>query len=164
MESKAFERLYLLQLQDIYSAGKQIVDALPRMIKSANNKDLKNLFKEHLEQVKLQVGRIENIFKKLKQSKTAAENCNVVEEFIEEIEDWLEESDHKLIIDAGLILIFKKISHYQIAVYESILSYARILGQEKMIELLQESLTEEYMANDRLDEICEEAGGILVNK
>jgi ferritin-like metal-binding protein YciE len=164
MESKAFEKLYIIQLQDIYSAGKQIIEALPKMIKAASNKDLKNLFKEHVEQTKVQIGRVENIFKKFKQVKISGENCNAVEEFIEEVEDWLEESDNKLIIDAGLILIYKKISHYEIAVYESTLSYARILGQEKMIESLQESLTEEYIANDRLDEICEEAGGILLVK
>lgn len=162
MEARAFEKLYLLQLQDIYSAGKQLLDALPKMTKAAHSKELKGLFKERLEQTRLQLSRIENILKKIKYAKPGVENCNAVEEFIEEIDDWLEETGDRTIMDAGLLLINKKISHYEIAVYESILSYARILAQDKAIPLLTESLKQEYLANDRMDELCEEAGGILV--
>ena len=161
MESKAFEKLYITQLKDVYSAANQVIDALPKIIKLASNKELRNFFKDLLEQSKIQTSRIENILKKLKQTKSVQENCNTVEEFIEEIDDWLEESDNKTIIDAGLILIYKKISHYQIAIYETSLSYARIFNFDKIIEALQSSLSEHYSANDRLDDIFEESCGIL---
>jgi ferritin-like metal-binding protein YciE len=162
MDTKAFEKLYLLQLQDIYSAGKQLIEAYPRMGKASKTKELKSLFKECMEQARTQISRIENIFKKIKNTDPDGENCNSVEEFIEEIEDWLEESEDNAVIDAGLILINKKIIHYEIAVYESILSYTRILGQDKSLLIMQESLTELQVANTRFDELCEEAHGVLI--
>ncbi|MEO7841851.1 MAG: DUF892 family protein, partial [Anaerolineales bacterium] len=62
---ETLEELYEDLLKDLYSAEKQLVKALPKMVKSAESPDLQNAFKEHLGQTEQHVERIERIFSKM---------------------------------------------------------------------------------------------------
>jgi ferritin-like metal-binding protein YciE len=55
----------LLLLKDIYYAENQIVKSLPKLIEKATNRDLTKGLKDHLEETKNQIGRLDQIFKKL---------------------------------------------------------------------------------------------------
>ena len=46
---KSFDDLYVMQLQDLYSAESQLVDALPQMAEAATHPELKQAFQQHLE-------------------------------------------------------------------------------------------------------------------
>lgn len=162
MEIKTLEKLYILQLKDIYSGERQLIAALPKMIKSASNKYLKIILKGHLEDAKLHSLRIEDIFKKIKSNKPGGENCNAIEGFIEEFENLLEEGGEPDEIDASVINIIQKIAHFAIASYSSLVTYAKMIGEERAIELLQTSLDEEYEVDNRLDKLFEEIINIFV--
>ena len=53
---------FLEELSDIYDAEKQLVKALPKMAKAAQNEQLKQGFEEHLEQTQEHVQRLEQVF------------------------------------------------------------------------------------------------------
>ena len=59
MELQTLKGLYIQELKDLYSAEKQIVKALPKMVKAACNEQLASGFKEHLEQTKEHAVRLE---------------------------------------------------------------------------------------------------------
>ena len=67
---KTMDDLLLHGLQDIYYAEQQITKALPKMIDKATNRDLSNGLKNHLEETKKQIERLE---KSLHQAGKAAE-------------------------------------------------------------------------------------------
>jgi len=51
--------LYIEELQDLYSAEGQIIDALPQMSAAATSPNLKRALEEHLEQTSVQRERLE---------------------------------------------------------------------------------------------------------
>jgi len=53
---------FLEELADIYDAEKQLVKALPKMAKAAQNEQLKEGIEEHLEQTQEHVQRLEQVF------------------------------------------------------------------------------------------------------
>jgi ferritin-like metal-binding protein YciE len=57
--------LLLHGLKDIYYAENQIIKSLPKLIEKATNRDLSKGLKDHLEETKGQVARLEQAFKKL---------------------------------------------------------------------------------------------------
>jgi Domain of unknown function (DUF892) len=57
--------LLLHGLKDIYYAENQIVKSLPKLIEKATNRDLTKGLKDHLEETKNQIGRLDQVFKKL---------------------------------------------------------------------------------------------------
>jgi ferritin-like metal-binding protein YciE len=156
MDIKAIERIYVRQLKEIYSAEKQLLEILPKVIRAASNKDFKAVLKKHLEQTKLQAARIQKTFQHFNHYKPTGENCDSIEGLIDELEDLIDNAYDPATLDAEIILIFQKIEHFEIACYSSAITYARILGHEQSCEMLQESLDEEFEADNKLDKLNEE--------
>ncbi|MBX9852577.1 MAG: DUF892 family protein [Cytophagaceae bacterium] len=155
MEQQTLKSLFILQLKDIYSAEKQLAEALPRMAKIASNKELKMALREHLELSKIHYLRIDEIYKSLSHFPTG-ENCNTMEALIEEMEEMVEENDNTEIINISLICAFQKIEHYEIASYGSVITFAKALGLEYAADVLQQSLDEEFEMDNKLDKLAEE--------
>jgi ferritin-like metal-binding protein YciE len=162
MEVKTLEKLFVMQLKDIYSAERQLIDAFPKIIKAASNKELKMMIREHLDQTKAQASRVQKIFQELGNYKPSGENCNIIEGMLDEVEDLMEENAESDILDAEIISAMQKIEHYEIASYSSVLTYAKMLGNEKASEMLQESLDEEYEADNKLDKLNEEVVNVYL--
>ena len=57
--------LMIHQLSDLYSAEKQLVEALPKMVKGANSEELQSALSAHLDETTEQVSRLERVFELL---------------------------------------------------------------------------------------------------
>jgi ferritin-like metal-binding protein YciE len=148
------EDLYTDLLKDLYSAEKQLVKALPKMAKNAQSPDLQKAFQEHLRQTEGQVGRIERIFSEMGGS-PRGKKCVGMEGLVEEGNELLQEDVEPDVLDAGLIAAAQKVEHYEIAGYGTARAWAQRLGYDKAARLLQETLEEESMANEKLNKIAE---------
>jgi ferritin-like metal-binding protein YciE len=62
---QTMDDLLLHGLQDIYYAENQIVKSLPKLIEKATSRDLSKGLRDHLEETKTQIGRLDQVFKKL---------------------------------------------------------------------------------------------------
>jgi ferritin-like metal-binding protein YciE len=148
------EDLLVEQLQDIYDAEGQIIEALPEMASAASSKELKEAFKEHLNVTKKQKDRLEQVFKELgKQPKK--HKCHGMEGLVKEGKELLKEDVESNVLDAGLIAAAQKVEHYEIASYGTVRTFARELGFDKAAELLQETLDEESETNEKLTKLAE---------
>lgn len=148
------EDLYTDLLKDLYSAEKQLVKALPKMAKNAQSPDLQKAFQEHLRQTEGQVERIERIFTEMGGS-PRGKKCVGMEGLVEEGNELLQEDTEPDVLDAGLIAAAQKVEHYEIAGYGTARAWAQRLGYDKAARLLQETLEEESMANEKLTKIAE---------
>ena len=153
MKVDSLKKLYIHSLKDLYNAENQILKALPKMEKAAHSKDLKQGFREHLQQTRAQVDRLDRIFDGLGMSPNGVK-CQAIEGLIEEGEEAIKEIDEPEVRDAGLIAAAQKVEHYEIASYGTARAYARMLGDEKAVELLTDSLEEESATDDRLTELA----------
>src|SRR5436190_9562677 len=66
---KVFEKL----LKDIYTAELELVDALPKVVEAAYEEDFEDAVRDHLEETKRQVKRLEKIFTQLRIDKEDSE-------------------------------------------------------------------------------------------
>jgi ferritin-like metal-binding protein YciE len=148
------EDLYTDLLKDLYSAEKQLVKALPKMAKNAQSPDLQKAFQEHLKQTEGQVERIERIFTE-RGGSPRGKKCVGMEGLVEEGNEIMQEDAEPDVLDAGLIAAAQKVEHYEIAGYGTARAWAQRLGYDKAARLLQETLEEESMANEKLTKIAE---------
>jgi ferritin-like metal-binding protein YciE len=146
--------LYVDLLKDLYSAEKQITKALPKMAKNAQASDLQRAFQEHLKQTEGQVDRIERIFKDMEGS-PRGKKCVGMEGLIEEGSEVMKEDAEPAVMDAGLIAAAQKVEHYEIAGYGTARAWAHQLGFHDAAKLLEQTLEEESMANEKLTRIAE---------
>jgi ferritin-like metal-binding protein YciE len=154
LKVNSLKELYVEELKDTYDAEKQIVKALPKIVKASSTPELQKAFKEHLEQTRSHVQRLEQIFNRLGEE-PKAKKCDGMRGILEEGEEVITEGSEGLIRDAGLIAGAQRVEHYEIAVYGSLKTWAEQLGDEQAAQLLQETLTEEKAADQKLTQIAE---------
>jgi ferritin-like metal-binding protein YciE len=148
------EDLFMDLLKDLYSAEKQLVNALPKMAKNAQSPDLQRAFEEHLKQTEGHVERIERIFSDMDGS-PRGKKCVGMEGLIEEGNELLKENVEPDVLDAGLIAAAQKVEHYEISGYGTARAWAQRLGYDQAARTLQQTLEEESRANEKLTRIAE---------
>jgi ferritin-like metal-binding protein YciE len=151
MTNDTLKDLYVEELKDIYSAENQIIKALPKMAKAASSEALKAGFEEHLQQTKLQVERLQEIFKLLDQSPTG-KKCHGMEGLLEEGSEAIEEFEGD-VLDAALISAAQRVEHYEMAAYGTVRTYAELLDEPKHVSLLAETLQEEKDTDQKLTKL-----------
>ena len=151
---KTMEDLFLHQLQDIYYAEKQLVKALPKMAQKATDPQLKQGFLTHLEETKIHVQRLEEVFK-MHGTQVKAVDCPAIDGIIEEADETAGEVADKAVLDAALINAGQAAEHYEIARYGSLIAWAKQLGRNDCASLLQKTLDEERAADKKLTMLAE---------
>jgi ferritin-like metal-binding protein YciE len=142
------------ELKDIYHAEKQLVKALPKMVKNASSKELQSALKTHLQVTKGHVTRLEKVFKVLGKPANA-KICKAMKGLIEEASEIMEEDAVETVLDAGIIAAAQKVEHYEIASYGTVRTWARLCGEDEAAELLEQTLNEEGEADRKLTELGE---------
>ena len=149
--------LMVHELKDLYSAERQLVQALPRMAKAASSDQLRTALENHLAQTEEQVTRLEQIMESFGES-PKGQKCAGMEGLIEEGKDFLKEDADPDVMDAGIIVAAQKVEHYEIATYGAVCEYARMMGHTEALALLEQTLEEEKNADQLLNKLAE--GGI----
>ncbi|HEY1040951.1 MAG TPA: ferritin-like domain-containing protein [Bacteroidia bacterium] len=149
------EHLFEEELKDVYSAEKQLIEALPKMVKAAYSEDLKDAFENHLQQTKRHVERIEKVMDRLR-IEHEEEKCMAMEGLIKENEKVIEEFDASHVRDSALIIGAQKVEHYEIASYGSLCELADVLGYSKIADLLGRTLDEEERTDKLLSMIAQD--------
>jgi ferritin-like metal-binding protein YciE len=154
MHLNTLHDLFIDQLKDIYSAEKQLVQALPKMAKAATSPELQQAFKDHLEMTRGQVQRLESVFEKMGAS-PGRKKCLGMEGLIKETEEFIGENPAPDVIDAGLISNAQKVEHYEIAAYGTVRAFAETMGHTEAVQLLQQTLDEEGLTDKKLTQLAE---------
>ena len=158
MALNSLHDLYVEQLQDLYSAETQLLDALPKMTSAANDSDLKSAFQDHLQETRDQADRLRQIFNRLGETPGGV-TCKAMEGLIKEGQEVINMPGDPTVKDAALIAAAQRVEHYEIAGYGAVRTYADLLGYGDDESLLQDTLNEEGNADDKLTNLAK--GGML---
>ncbi|MGH7523215.1 MAG: ferritin-like domain-containing protein [Gemmatimonadales bacterium] len=148
--------MFLDELHDMYNAEKQLISALPKMAKAANDPKLRKAFESHLEETKNHYARLEQAFESMEEAvkgKTSEAMKGLVKEGGEIIDKKGDLPD--AVVDAGLIAAAQKVEHYEIASYGTLITWARMMGHDEVVQLLEETLGEEKAADEKLNSLAE---------
>ncbi|HEX5634015.1 MAG TPA: ferritin-like domain-containing protein [Gemmatimonadales bacterium] len=154
MALETLRDLLVHELRDIYNAEQQIIKALPRMVKAAENPTLAQALQTHLRETEEQVVRLERVFEEMGVP-ARGKKCKGMEGLIEEGKEILEEEGGAAVIDAALIGAAQKVEHYEIAAYGTVKSMAELLGLQQVVQLLDQTLQEEMATDELLTHIAE---------
>ncbi len=161
------------EIEDLYSVEEQIVDSLPAMIEKADNKTLKASLSEHLRVTETQKKRLDQVQKILNEGNSDEKNsekkkgflsglfggskhkCKGMEGIIDECKKVMSTDMNPEVMDAAIIACAQKVEHYEICGYGTARSYARELNLPQVVSLLEQTLNEEYEADDKLTILAE---------
>lgn len=153
-QGKTLEDLLEAGLKDIYSAEKQLIEALPKMAKAADSEELEEAFQMHLKQTKKHAERLEKICERLGIELDESEECEAMKGLIEESEEVISEFEAGPVRDAALIVSAQKVEHYEIASYGSLREFTDVLGLQKEYDILDRTLQEEGQTDHNLSQLA----------
>lgn len=131
MSVGTLEELLVDELKDLYSAEKQIIRALPKIIKAVSTPELREGLTNHFEETMGQVTRLEKIGELLGK-KMSGKTCAGMKGVLEEGSEVLEDTEKGLVRDAALISACQRVEHYEMAGYGSAREFAKLLGQKEV--------------------------------
>ncbi|MBR0646159.1 YciE/YciF ferroxidase family protein [Plastoroseomonas hellenica] len=141
-------------LKDIYYAERQILKALPKMVRAAENQELKAAFKTHRDQTEGQVERLQQVFELLGK-RARGKTCPAINGIIEECEELLEEmKEPGAVRDAGLAASGQAVEHYEMSRYGTLLAWAKAMGNADAAALLEATLNEEKETDKLLSQLA----------
>lgn len=148
--------LLIQQLRDLYDAEKRLTKAIPKLMKESSSEELTSALEAHLGETENQVSRLERAFQALGETAKGKE-CKGIKGIIEEGDEHVAEdfADDGL-KDATIIGAAQRVEHYEIAGYGTAIAHARLLGQDEVVQLLEETLDEEKAADEKLTEVAEQ--------
>ncbi|RZJ34520.1 MAG: ferritin-like domain-containing protein [Flavobacterium sp.] len=149
--AEGLQDLFEDMLKDIYWAEKALTKALPKMAKNATSPNLISTIEDHLKVTEGQVSRLEQVFEMIGK-KAQAKKCDAMEGLIKEGESIVQETEVGPVRDAGIIAASQKIEHYEIASYGTLRAFAKTLGEDEVVSLLDQTLNEEKEADTLLTE------------
>ena len=153
--SKNLDDLFLDLLKDTLDAERQIVKSLPKMVKAAESEDLKAALEDHKAVTETQIERLETVFKGLDKA-ARGKHCPGMEGLLKEGDELIKEEDPGPALDAAMICAAQKVEHYEIAAYGTLVTYAKMLGNEEAVDLLSETLAEEKETDEALSALASE--------
>jgi ferritin-like metal-binding protein YciE len=154
MKLESLRKLYIEELKDLYSAEKQILQALPKMASKTRNEELRRAFEAQAQETERQIERLDRIFEMLDKNPRGKKSKGM-EGLIEEGKEILQEDMEPEVQDAALLSAAQKIEHYEIAGYGTVRTYAQLLGEGEQARLLQQTLDEQGNADKKLTRLAE---------
>jgi ferritin-like metal-binding protein YciE len=145
---------FIDELRDTYDAERQLTRALPRLARAATSLPLRETFELHLEETFGQIERLEQIFESLDE-RAGGRHCNGIAGIIGEGTSIIDASFDQTTMDACLIAAGQRAAHYEMAVYGTLVAWARAMGHTEAAELLQETLDEEKATDRALSSLAE---------
>ena len=163
MELESLRDLYIHELKDLYSAEKQMIRNMPKMVKAATNRQLASAFQQHLDQTKRQAERLEQVLQDNGES-TRGPKCKGMEGVLREGDEMVSEDAEDEVRDAGLIAAAQRAEHYEIAGYGCARTYAELLGDKKGARTLDAILREEAATDEKLTKLARSVINIRAKK
>jgi ferritin-like metal-binding protein YciE len=124
------------------------------MIEKASDQQLKQGFQTHLRETENHVKRLERVFE-LTGEKAQAVDCPAIDGIIEEANDVAGEVEKKPVLDAALIAAAQAVEHYEMTRYGTLISWAKQLGHNDVVTLLNQTLAEEKTTDKKLTSMAE---------
>jgi Mn-containing catalase len=152
---EALRELLVDQMRDLLHAEKQLVKALPKMVKAAQSEKLSTLIDHHLTETQTQVERLTEGLKLL-DAPAKAKPCKGMMGLLEEGDEVMSEGKKMEPAGADLALIgaAQKVEHYEMAGYITARNLAQQLQMPDLVQLLQLSLAEEENADQLLNQLA----------
>jgi ferritin-like metal-binding protein YciE len=142
MSVETVSDLFEHELEDIYFAEHELIEAYERMAAHADDEEVQQFFEAHASETGTHVERLIDVFEETGEP-PQTEECEGVEGLLAEWEEFLEENESGPLMDYYHLVTAVKTERYEQTAYESLVDLAEQLDRDVAAEILRENLNED---------------------
>jgi ferritin-like metal-binding protein YciE len=151
--------LFLHELSEIYDAEHRFVEGQQQMAQKATDGKLESAIRVHLEQTRLHRRNLADVFEKLGQEPRRELNM-VAQGLVHDAQEGIQEAQGDALRDCVINTAVIKVEHFEIGSYRGLLAGARLMGQNEIVELLEQNLHQE----EETAQVAEQSAQELLQK
>ncbi len=155
LQYSTLHELLVLKLRVLHDVESQLKKALPKMEKAASDPKLKEAFASHLKETEAQEARIDEALELAGDPSKKKEKSEAIRGLVADAEWCIANIREPRARDASLIAAAQYVEHYEIAGYSSACEWAKLMGHDDIVELLEATLSEEEAADKKLSSLAE---------
>jgi ferritin-like metal-binding protein YciE len=134
--------LFLHELAEIYDAEHRFLEGQAAMVNRATDDELQSSIRNHILQTRQHIGNLEQVFRELGEE-SGRETNEVAQGLVSEAQTSMQEAESDALRDCAIDAAVIKVEHFEIASYRSLVTGARLMGQSKVVDLLNANLEQE---------------------
>ena len=151
---KTMNDLFLHFLQDIYYAEKAFARTAPRIMKSVQNEEVREILKKAKDNAHEPIEALDRVFEAAGK-RPRGKACEAMNGLLAECQEAIEEGEPGPVLDAALIASIQGVKTYEVTRYGSLLAFARQMGLDQAItdlETLRDAARDDDQALSRVAE------------
>ncbi len=138
------EEIFSFKLGSALTMERKLVEVLEELEEHANRDEIKRALREHREETRQHVTNVEQCFKLLDEDVDDSP-CPVIDAMAKEGKATIKKTDDSL-VDAVILAAATESEHYEIAVYDTLITNAGARGASEVAALLRQNLEQEKHA------------------
>jgi ferritin-like metal-binding protein YciE len=139
------QELFLHELAEIYDAEHRFLEGQAVMVNRATDDELQSSIRNHILQTRQHIRNLEQVFRELGEE-SRRETNEVAQGLVSEAQTSMQETESDVLRDCAIDAAVIKVEHFEIASYRSLVTGARLMGQSKVVDLLNANLGQEEEA------------------
>jgi ferritin-like metal-binding protein YciE len=161
MAMQTAQDLFLHELGDMYDAEQRIEQMLPNFEKESDNDQVRAALQMHLQQTRQHIQNLDQVFQILG-SKPPKVTCAAIQGLKQEHDSFLKENPSPEVLTMFDVGAASKTEHYEIASYQGLIDKARLMGQQQVVQLLQQNLQQEEDMARKCHQLGQQLGKVAV--
>jgi len=154
------QELFLHELAEIYDAEHRFLEGQAVMVDRATDDELQSSIRNHILQTRQHIRNLEQVFRELGEE-SRRETNEVAQGLVSEAQTSMQETESDVLRDCAIDAAVIKVEHFEIASYRSLVTGARLMGQSKVVDLLNANLGQEeetaQIAEQSAEKLLQEA-------
>ncbi|MEA5618699.1 DUF892 family protein [Cronbergia sp. UHCC 0137] len=144
---------FIYEIGAMYDAENRFLEAQQMMHQSCQHQELRSLIETHIQETEQQIRNLEQIFNALGQQPQRV-TCDAAAGLISDGQKlMLLAADSPKIVDLGLVGGQYKVEQLEIACYRGLIKVAEQMGQNQVVQWLQQNLEQEEQTAQRLEQL-----------
>lgn len=146
------EEKFIHDLGDIYDAEHRFLEAQQEMLSQATDRQLRTMLQEHIGQTQQQISNLEQVYQILGQ-RTQRVKCDAAAGLVIEGQKSMREAAQApAILDCVISGAAAKVEHYEIASYRGLVTACEEMGQNPILQLLEQNLQQEHETAHKIEQ------------
>ncbi|MDQ3912782.1 MAG: DUF892 family protein [Actinomycetota bacterium] len=136
------QELFVHNLSEIYEAEHQFVEEQQEMAQQASDQELRSALEEHIGQTEQHARNLEQVFDHLGQQPQRVTN-EVAQGLVSSAQHIMQETQNENLRDCAINAVVLKVEHFEMGSYRGLITAAQQMGQDEIVDLLQQNLQQE---------------------
>lgn len=136
------QELFAYELGIIYDAEHRFLEGQQEMAQQATDQNLRSSIQQHIEQTEQHIRNLEQIYGQLGQE-PERQTSEGAQGLVSEAQQSIQEARGEAIRDCAINAAVVRVEHFEMGTYRGMITGAQQMGQDQIVNLLNENLQQE---------------------